>query len=346
MMRKRLALVLNLLTLGLALASCGDSNVSTALGGPQNHLHDILALRGSPHTVLLATHFALYRSTDGGYTWATVAGGSKQPMDGLMIYKLAQSPDDAQRVYVLAVPRPDNPGAAKAPAGIYASSDAGVTWKLATNVSALPAATVYTIGVGDSSANDVFAILPTLAEHGVLASHDAGATWQALPHIPDPRPQGITSVPAHAGRLALWSSVSGLYLSDDGGQSWRAANGIQGGVFALAVAGSTLYASGTNGLFVSRDAGDHFAHTSGNSIFASVVACDAAPLDAYALSGQTVELSHDGGQIWQSGGNLKSHATNIAADPTDGKTAYAASSYPLTVQATTDGGATWKQVAP
>jgi hypothetical protein len=345
-MPKRRAAAVSLLILCLALAGCGASPGATALGGPQNHLHDILALRGTPHTVLLASHFALYRSTDSGHTWMTVAGGAGQAMDGLMIYKLAQSPVDAQRVYVLAVPRPDNPGAAKAPAGVYLSGDAGATWKLATNVSALPASTVYTIGVGADSADEVFAILPSLAENGVLASHDAGAHWQALPHIPDAHPQGITSVPAHAGRLALWSSVTGLYLSDGDGQAWRAANGIQGGVFALAVAGTTLYASGTNGLFVSHDGGDQFTLTTGDAVFASVVASLAAPLNAYALSGQTVERSHDGGQTWQPGGNLKTHATNIAADPADGQMAYAASSYPLTVQATTDGGATWRQVAP
>ena len=104
-LRLRLRLRLAVLTLVLAaaalLSACGGIGGSSLppLTSTENHLHDVLALRGEPGAVLIATHFGLYRSSDRGHVWAQVAGGPGQQMDGLMTYKLAQSPVDTKRVY-------------------------------------------------------------------------------------------------------------------------------------------------------------------------------------------------------------------------------------------------------
>ncbi|MGZ3664124.1 MAG: hypothetical protein ACXVDA_06485, partial [Ktedonobacterales bacterium] len=88
------------------LSACSQSSTTTdPYGGPQNHLHDILALGGVPHTLLVASHYGLYRSSDDGQHWTTEAGTAGQQADGLMLYKLAQSPVNPQRVYVLATKR-------------------------------------------------------------------------------------------------------------------------------------------------------------------------------------------------------------------------------------------------
>src|SRR5215475_4557745 len=57
----------------IVLSACG-STTTDPYGGPQNHLHDILALSGVPHTILVASHYGLYRSSDDGQHWTTVAG--------------------------------------------------------------------------------------------------------------------------------------------------------------------------------------------------------------------------------------------------------------------------------
>src|SRR5260370_5064812 len=93
-------------------------------------------------------------------------------MDGLMLFKFAQSPVDAKRVYVLAVPRTHRPGDARAATGLYSSADAGQTWHLAAPLSHFPPKTVYTIGAGSGTARHVYPLGTTLREHGLYASDD------------------------------------------------------------------------------------------------------------------------------------------------------------------------------
>src|SRR5262249_47142827 len=240
--RPRAAVLLVCSWLVLFLAACGDArSPSAALTDPQNHLHDLLALSGAPQTVLLATHLGLYRSTDRGRTWKEVAGGAGQPMDGLMTYKLAQSPVDPQRLYCLALSR--TTAAAVPGSGLYTSVNGGQTWKLATALVNFPTHNVYTVGVGSSGPEQVYAILPALGSGGVYVSDDAGGRWRALPHAPTDAVTGIRGDPSHVGHLFLWSATDGLFESPNGGHSWKAASGVKGGVYAVAIAQSTIYAS-------------------------------------------------------------------------------------------------------
>jgi hypothetical protein len=114
--RPRLFLVRALLLSFIAflLVACGGDISSTQPGAnptPQpvngfgtaaNHVHSLLVLPS--HILVLATHYGLFRSQDGGTSWQEVAGGSKQQMDGLMTYSLAYSPLNPQRLYVLTQP--------------------------------------------------------------------------------------------------------------------------------------------------------------------------------------------------------------------------------------------------
>src|SRR5579875_2518483 len=59
---------------------------SNGFGNTANHVHSLLAL--SPHVLLLATHYGLFRSNDGGQHWQEVAGGRGQIMEDLMTYSL------------------------------------------------------------------------------------------------------------------------------------------------------------------------------------------------------------------------------------------------------------------
>ncbi len=330
----------------LLLAGCGSTDPTAPYGGSLNHMHDLLGLRDVPHTVLVATHIGLYRSTDLGKNWQEVAGGSGQPMDGLMIFKLAQSPVDPQRVYVLAVLRPDNQGAARAQPGVYTSADAGKTWSLASPLSAFPSQTIFTIGAGSASAGQVFTFVQSKGANGLYETDDYGKHWKQLPQLPDPNLQGITGIPGNPHGIYLWSATSGIYSSTDDGQTWTPADGIKTGVFSVTVLGDWLYACGDDGVYVSRDGGAHFTQVYTDAVLTSVSASPSNPQHAYGLTGSHVLVTNDGGKTWQETGDTSRHPGNITIDPGEPSVAYTSFSYPVGVDVTTDNGAQWKSVMP
>jgi photosystem II stability/assembly factor-like uncharacterized protein len=336
-----LALVASL----LILAGCGGSS-SDSYGGDKNHIHDLLALSGAANTLLVASHIGLYRTADGGKTWSEVAGGAGQLMDGLMIYKLAQSPVAPKRVYALAGYRPEDKAAAKGDLGIYLSDDAGQTWKLVTPLSAFPNSAVFTIAAGAGSARQLFAVVPNIGAKGLYMSDDAGAHWRQQPDLPTDSINGLVADPARAGRLWVYSVSSGLYSTDDDGAHWKAAQGVRGDVFSVAVAAQTVYAVGDSGLFVSKDGGASFAPGSGDVAFTAVAASPATPATAYALTGTAVYLSGDSGASWKQTGPISRQPSYLTVDPASAATAYAGASYPIAVVATSDGGVRWSTIMP
>src|SRR5690348_18115672 len=70
----RLAALALTLAATVLLSACGGIGGASVppLTSTENHLHDVLALRGEPGAVLIATHFGLYRSSDRGHAWAQV----------------------------------------------------------------------------------------------------------------------------------------------------------------------------------------------------------------------------------------------------------------------------------
>jgi BNR/Asp-box repeat len=333
------------LTLCLSLlAACGST--ADAYGGSLNHVHDMLALRDAPHTVLLATHIGLYRTTNDGASWTEVAGGSGQIMDGLMLFRLAQSPIDPARIYVLAIPRTGRIGDAPATPGMYTSADFGKTWKLATAETSLPTHAVFTIGTGSLSAGTVYTLIPALAQNGLYVTRDYGAHWNALPALPDSHPTGVVGDPNHPGHVFLWSASTGLYISDDAGQTWNAVSDVQGGIFSVSIAGTHIYASGDAGTYLSTDDGAHFSLVNPNYTFSAVVSSLAAPSDAYAMTGTSVYATGDNGTTWHQAAPTSNHPGNITVDPANPQIIFTAFSYPVGVQVSTDGGAHWKTVLP
>jgi photosystem II stability/assembly factor-like uncharacterized protein len=316
----------------------------TAYGGPRNHTHALVTLRGVPQTLLLATHFGLYRSADGGQTWSEVAGGAGQVMDGLMIGALAQSPVEATHVYALAVRRLEDQASARDTPGIYMSEDAGSTWKLVTPATAFPSHTIFTLAVGSADAGQLYAFVQVPPDAGLYASDDAGAHWRALPALPTDTAVALAGSLVHGRRVFLPSLVAGLFFSDDGGAHWAASQGVSDGIVSLALAGPVIYAVGDNGVYVSHDDGATFTLASAAYSFSTVAVCASEPSHVYALGGASVYASGDGGRTWRQTAMTGGHPTAVSADPTNPAVVYVGLSYPLGMEKSDDGGVSWRTI--
>jgi hypothetical protein len=177
-------------------------------------------------------------------------------------------------------------------------------------------------------------------------SDNAGAHWRQQPDLPADSVNGLVADPGKAGRLWTYSVSSGLYSTDDDGGRWKSASDIRGGVSSVAVAAQTVYAAGDSGLYVSKDGGASFATASGDVVFSGVAASAANPATAYALTGSAVYVSGDSGASWKQTSPISRQPSSLTIDPASATTAYAGASYPIAVDATTDGGGRWTAIMP
>jgi photosystem II stability/assembly factor-like uncharacterized protein len=180
----------------------------------------------------LASGAGVYKSVDGGDTWAYTGLG-----DTRQISKIVLDPGNPNIVFVGAFghafgPNPDR--------GVYKSTDGGTTWKRTLEKG--PNVGVADIAIAADKPSVLFASLwdahrppwstygPIVGlESGIYGSHDSGETWQqCVGHgLPDGT-WGRTGVAVSAdGRhvyALIEAKVSGLYVSDDGGENWSLVN--------------------------------------------------------------------------------------------------------------------------
>lgn len=251
---------------GLLWAFSDGRPTGTSEGLPNTpDYHSLLVSPTDPKTVVLGTHEGLYRTRDGGRTWASYTLPGKDAMNlargsdttvwtaGHLVF--AKSEDGGEMwtdlspetlpsldLHGFAVdPRdPDTLYAAVAGEGLYRSRDAGASFEL----------------VSDEVGGAVFglAVLPDgriLAgdgERGLLESRDRGATWrEALPAAI----VGLAVNPDDPARIV--ATGPGIYLSMDGGRTWKRVREAADGVGPVAWTASdpqTAYAVGFDGTFL------------------------------------------------------------------------------------------------
>jgi photosystem II stability/assembly factor-like uncharacterized protein len=151
----------------------------------------------------------LFKSTDGGATWAQLA---HQPGSRRMFYGLAVDPTDSRRLYW---------GACGNGGGVWRSEDRGASWSLVFrnetfvwDVLATAQGTVYCSG------------------QQLWRSTDHGATWKALTAFKEQRPMVALEVNSSDPAMlwvatTMWNSqaAGGVFKSTDGGASWREITG-------------------------------------------------------------------------------------------------------------------------
>ena len=344
---------------GLGLQKSTDGGVTwTAQNAGLPPAHFLLGLELDPQTpgalYLNAVPSAnppvspVYRSLDGGATWAAAAeglGGRRvhdlaagesllgttalyaatpdgvfRSLDGGQSWTAPAASTAARDVLVVAAPAE---GAGQAFAGtrhlgFFRSTDGGHLWRAANRN--LTGQLVSNLAVAASDPTVLYADIEGLS---VRRSDDGGATWQpANAGLP---PQGHFDTPFDLAvdprdpRTAFASRTGGIWKTSDGGASWRRTTGVE---FAGLSAGAPVFDPRTSRTLYAAGLGSSFP----------------APPPCPALK------SINGGESWFCMGDLADGPGELAIDPVDPAKLYAVVSFDQ-VWASLDAGLHWADIS-
>ncbi len=173
----------------------------------------------------------IYKSVDGGKTWKNLGLNDGQQIGGLTI-----DPKDENKVFVAVLGHPYGPNAER---GVFRTIDGGKSWEKVLFIDENTGAIQVTIDPVNAKIvySDLFMARNAPWENGYLSgpksglykSEDGGSTWKKLSG-------GLPTADSGLGRIGfciapsnhdrLYATVdsktgSGLYRSDDGGNSWK-----------------------------------------------------------------------------------------------------------------------------
>ncbi|HEY0615179.1 MAG TPA: hypothetical protein VGC96_11080 [Candidatus Elarobacter sp.] len=151
----------------------------------------------------------LYKSVDGGTTWARLEGGLPTQAQRVGRIAIAIAPSDGKRVYAFA----DAPKGG----GVYRSDDGGATWS-AVNTTARVAqrgADLTTLAVDPRNRDLVY-----LTNTSAYASNDAGKTFEPLRGAPGGDDYQSVWISPDDSRTILLGSDQGAVISLNGGATW------------------------------------------------------------------------------------------------------------------------------
>ncbi len=303
----------------------------TAFGPPNGFLLTALALPGKPGGLLLSTELGgLFRSADGGHTWAwSGLGLGGDPLQSLLA-------------------DPFHPGALYGASltAFYRSADLGQSWTAV--------ATGQTFGSDAGAAEIQLATAP--GQHGqnpvfylaagrkLRVSHDLGVTWPEVRTEAsgvaftalaiDPQHPKTTAYAATSGD----DPTAGLLRSTDAGSLWSRLAlpaAFAQGVFRFAIVPTSppvyLATNREGRLFSSTSGGTRWQEVRGAGIGLLRLEADpASPGTVYAFVGYSLRVSTDAGLTWRSLGaplptvdNIRALALGAAQSRARGGTLYA-----------------------
>jgi len=285
----------------------------------------------------------LFKSTNGGETWQTVAGFRNQS-----ILDISFDPADHRTIWVATFWY------------VYKSEDGGSTWirfdpgrqdgysyywSLAIDPS--DSNTVY-VGTAGYDASDDYA--------RVYKTTDGGATWQATSLIADHNVVGFAINPQNTQEIwavtgPIWVTEGSIYRSQDGGASWSEINtGFEPGWFYSVVINpqnpSIVYVGGENGLYRTRDGGESWSQLEPNYGCRGLALAPGNPNTVYAgwiENSAAISKSTDGGDTWVTYRIAPLESVCLTVHPQNSQVLYGGD-VNEGVYKSTDGGATWHTI--
>ncbi len=278
----------------------------------------------------------IYKTSDGGVTWARVANG----LPNGSVEAIATDPDDPDMAYAAlqyggGVYVTTNGG------GVWNASNFGLTSQQATGLAILPSQTSVTLYVATS-------------DEGIFVSTDRAGSWSpasaGLPRIFGE----LSASPIVAGArdstdVYVGTFGAGVFASHDAGETWtRASTGMRSPATVDLVAAPSdphiVYTATHGGLFASTDAARSWRLVYEDAPFLALAVDPMLSTTLFAGTVEGVWKSVDGGVSW---GVSKAAITNVGAvavHPGDPKIVYATAREGLF--RTVDGGDTWEQLLP
>ena len=295
---------------------------------------------------------ALWKTTNGGTTWAAVTDAL--PVTG--IGAVAVSPSNPNVVYI-------GTGSNTLGNGVYRSNDAGATWqhlglddtKFITGLvidPTNPDIAIVGAGAGGNFGSMAFYNNNPTASRGLYRTTDGGKTWTHALFIDNGTSAVDLAMASDVPAIVYASLSNGLYRSDDEGLTWKkaAAAGLTSTAPTIAVASNTkgqrVYAigggRGGGGLLRSDDGGATFQlMTSRLASAGGHLYVDPKNPDVVYTMGTSVYRSTDGGKTLESikgaPGGDDPHAMWI--DPTNPRRMFMGADQGPAI--TVDGGASW-----
>ncbi|MGA2848610.1 MAG: transcriptional regulator [Terracidiphilus sp.] len=225
----------------------------------------------------------LWVSRDAGRHWSVV-----ESLRGQSIFSLAQAPSDAKTLFAGTL------------AGVFRSSDGGVTWAQVSPPGNKEIHEIESLAVDPTDPQIVYAG----TWHLPWKTEDGGATWHNIKKglIDDSDVFSIIIDPAKR-RTVFLSACSGIYKSDTAGELFRKIQGIPSTARRTRVLmqdpenREVVYAGTTEGLYKTQDSGKTFQSMTGPDVIVNDVYVD--PHDSNRLLLATdrggVLASRDGG---------------------------------------------------
>ncbi len=260
----------------------------------------------------------VFRSTDGGRSWAFAGLADSQQIGRLLV-----DPGDPRLVYAAALGHPYGPNAER---GVFRSRDGGLTWKKVLGPDDSTGAVDLAFEPGDPrtlyaalwrARRTPWSIYPAASGPGggLFKSTDGGDTWTRLGGgLPaEPGRIGIAVAPSRPRRVyaVVDAEAGGLYRSDDAGASWSRVNGEReiwqrgwyfGGIAVEPDDADVVYLPNVN-LFRSPDGGRTFATVKGapgGDDYHALWIDPRAPARRILGVDQGAAVSVDGGATWSS----------------------------------------------
>lgn len=269
---------------GVALLSTADGGKTfsaPALTGATS-VTAIAASPSAPLTVYAATPIGVFKSADGGTTWARTASA------GLAGNTFVLTVDAASSTTLYA----------GTDQGLFVSTNGGANWQAA---SVRNGNTLFALASDPSQAGAVYASF--LAPVGIFRTTDSGQTWTQLTIAPFQLQTPVDAFAFGPGGTIVAASSQGLLISPDGGNTWNAGaslNVVNTQALAISPANANLvFALNPSGLQRSTDGGQTFSLVISSLVAGGRVAVDPRnPSTVYAVGPNQLYKSTDTGQTW------------------------------------------------